>query len=1015
MMVSLCVVARNEARFIRSCLASARDVVDEMVVVDTGSNDGTPDLARDAGARVFSRKWPGDLGAAHNLPLGYARGSWVLVLDADEVLDAGAAAAIPRLLQRGAVDGYFTTIRNYVYGQADGGEPVDPADPYAWGAPNYVPTRPVRLFRRRAAFAFTGTLHQTVAGAIQAAGGRLTASGLVIHHYGLLRGDRRKRPLYQALARRQIAATPDDARAWIDFGVTFAHPPFAFEAFRRARALGDRVAAEFLLGMALMALSGARLAVDHLRTAARGTLHRRTPFVTRAEACEQLAAAYEALGRPAAAARAYEQALASCPTSLVAMNDLAALAIERGDLRRARPLLNRLLTQHRGSGVAWATAGLARLHEGDACGAIDALRCALACEPSNVAARVNLGIAYRAAGRSRLASRALASAWEYRGGEAVADLGLGEDLPRPAPPPPLRPLAPGGVISLIDSLSGDAGGVLVDLARALRGRPQVVVCCDSGSYDDHGFRRELDGLQIEVRTLGSVEAVREAVDQCRPEWVVHHWWPSRFSSPYRAGNERWIAVGHAHAPMPTGYDAYVALSASHRRLQGHVPPDRLFSIPNGVRLDRFAAWRSRTTGPVTIAMVSSLVPSKFPRRLLAYLPPLARLGARVLIAGAGGRRFELEPDIAAAGLERHVRFVGSLRSDHIATFLARADIGLHLTEAHEEVCSMAILEMLAAGLPIVTEPKGSLPEQITDGVNGFLAETEHDVSGRLAQLVRDSALRRRMGQASRRVAREYSMEKFAASWRALLASPTRARSRRAIAAVPQVRWEPQLSYLVCDAPGSDALCTALGRTGAAGRPERWFAAHRRRPLETSGLAPRVWLERLVEEHSGPNGVFAAHASLEDLEWVLARLGRAAATRAPVQFQDRLAAAFPHLRIVRIRWNDPLLQAAFAVCLGNPQSRYDRAAIAASRTAVERQEAAWSRALEPASVVPLVIEGEQLLEDGAAAVARLMRRLGIGVARHPWVAHALTIPADRRVGSWARRFRSSDARDAGSVG
>ncbi|GAB4278814.1 MAG: glycosyltransferase [Oscillatoriaceae cyanobacterium] len=85
-MLSLCTIARNEEASLPDCLASVRDVVDEMVVLDTGSTDRTPEIARTFGATVHYFPWGDDFAAARNEALSYVSGDWVLVMDADEIL-----------------------------------------------------------------------------------------------------------------------------------------------------------------------------------------------------------------------------------------------------------------------------------------------------------------------------------------------------------------------------------------------------------------------------------------------------------------------------------------------------------------------------------------------------------------------------------------------------------------------------------------------------------------------------------------------------------------------------------------------------------------------------------------------------------------------------------------------------------------------------------------------------------------------------------------------------------------
>lgn len=79
-------IVKNEEAALPQCLASVCDVVDEMVVLDTGSTDGTIAIAHQFNAKVYSFEWGNDFSAARNEALQYVRGDWVLVLDADEVL-----------------------------------------------------------------------------------------------------------------------------------------------------------------------------------------------------------------------------------------------------------------------------------------------------------------------------------------------------------------------------------------------------------------------------------------------------------------------------------------------------------------------------------------------------------------------------------------------------------------------------------------------------------------------------------------------------------------------------------------------------------------------------------------------------------------------------------------------------------------------------------------------------------------------------------------------------------------
>lgn len=87
MKLSLCVIVRDEAVALPLMLESAKDFVDEIVIVDTGSTDGTPDVARRYTDKVFFREWDNSFANARNFSLEQATGEWILILDADETLD----------------------------------------------------------------------------------------------------------------------------------------------------------------------------------------------------------------------------------------------------------------------------------------------------------------------------------------------------------------------------------------------------------------------------------------------------------------------------------------------------------------------------------------------------------------------------------------------------------------------------------------------------------------------------------------------------------------------------------------------------------------------------------------------------------------------------------------------------------------------------------------------------------------------------------------------------------------
>jgi len=177
--LSLCLIVRDEAPRLRGCVESVVAAVDEVVIVDTGSTDGTPALAQELEAAfpavAFQRleyPWHDDFSAARNVSLRAATGEWILVLDADERLDAAnlqRLQALRNALGRDGVMAYTVRVPGYVtFGQRRD-------------------LTLCRLFRNTPRIYYTGRVHESVWASLEALGARVADSGLVIQHRNDLR------------------------------------------------------------------------------------------------------------------------------------------------------------------------------------------------------------------------------------------------------------------------------------------------------------------------------------------------------------------------------------------------------------------------------------------------------------------------------------------------------------------------------------------------------------------------------------------------------------------------------------------------------------------------------------------------------------------------------------------------------------------------------------------------------------------------------------------------------------
>lgn len=96
--LSACLIVRDSEATLEKALASIKELVQEIVVVDTGSVDGTRPIAEKYTDRIFSYGWTDDFAAARNETLKYATGDWILSIDSDEWLDASSVPVVQSML-----------------------------------------------------------------------------------------------------------------------------------------------------------------------------------------------------------------------------------------------------------------------------------------------------------------------------------------------------------------------------------------------------------------------------------------------------------------------------------------------------------------------------------------------------------------------------------------------------------------------------------------------------------------------------------------------------------------------------------------------------------------------------------------------------------------------------------------------------------------------------------------------------------------------------------------------------
>lgn len=212
--LSGCLIVRDNAKTIRACLESLRPWVDELVVVDTGSKDDTPRIAAELGARVFHFDWIDDFSAARNESVRHARGQWVFWMDSDDVIDTANGRALRAL----AIGTHPEDVFGYVVRvHCTGPDPASTDD--------VTVVDHVKLFRNRSELRFEHRIHEQIIPAIRRAGGRVAWTDLFVVHAGYdhsPEGQERKKQRDLRILHRELDEMPGHPFTLFNLGMTYA-------------------------------------------------------------------------------------------------------------------------------------------------------------------------------------------------------------------------------------------------------------------------------------------------------------------------------------------------------------------------------------------------------------------------------------------------------------------------------------------------------------------------------------------------------------------------------------------------------------------------------------------------------------------------------------------------------------------------------------------------------------------------------------------------------------------------
>ena len=404
--LSVCLIAKNEERFLDGCLQSIRGLADQLILVDTGSTDRTVEIARNHGAEVHFRAWDNDFSAARNAALLHARGDWILILDADEEVSPTHHGALRALLTRPNAIAYRLPLVD-VGREGDGVSQVP------------------RLFRNAPQQFYVSRIHEQVYASLELNREKWSMENLfgdaqLIHHgyqtevvksrdkvqrnLHLLEQANEEYPndvnllmnlglelwrsgqngyglgyyqqAYTAMLQQPYAQTPPELREvlltqYASHLLTLQLHQEVVSLFHdRAVAPKARTASQhFILGLAHSALQRWEPCVTHLQQClnlrnqpALTPIHQDIRSATPAHC---LAHSLRKLGRKAEAKKAYEQALQDDPLNESARVEFAAFQADEGQIIPALTLLHAGIEQNPKQAKVWEAGGALSLRQRD--------------------------------------------------------------------------------------------------------------------------------------------------------------------------------------------------------------------------------------------------------------------------------------------------------------------------------------------------------------------------------------------------------------------------------------------------------------------------------------------------------------------------------------------------------------------------------------------------------------------------------------------------------------------------
>lgn len=257
--ISLCMIVKNEEEWLAQCLESVKELVSEIIIIDTGSTDKTKEIAKQFGAKIFDYEWKDHFADARNFSISKATGDWILWLDADETIAQKDYEHIKKIVTEAQFPLVVMEQRHYTNDTKHPRfKPVDERyKEEAKGFAGYYPTLLMRLFKNNIGLKFDGVVHETLDKSMRELGLKFLRTDIPVHHYQNMKKQdylKEKKEKYAHLLEEKEKADPADIKNLHDLAITHLQRQdyrTAFSYFRKIYDL-DQELLEPYFGMGLI-------------------------------------------------------------------------------------------------------------------------------------------------------------------------------------------------------------------------------------------------------------------------------------------------------------------------------------------------------------------------------------------------------------------------------------------------------------------------------------------------------------------------------------------------------------------------------------------------------------------------------------------------------------------------------------------------------------------------------------------------------------------------------------------